>query len=85
MLPRIAWGVRKHAAVIRPLRPSPRWALNGVAAASDRRRVQARASSSLMADGEVLYEPNADRRMAMASITKLMTALVTLETRVPGT
>ena len=29
--------------------------------------------------GEILYERDADRRMAMASITKLMTALVTLE------
>jgi serine-type D-Ala-D-Ala carboxypeptidase (penicillin-binding protein 5/6) len=29
--------------------------------------------------GDVLYEENADHRMAMASITKLMTAIVTLE------
>ncbi|HZO09112.1 MAG TPA: D-alanyl-D-alanine carboxypeptidase, partial [Myxococcota bacterium] len=29
--------------------------------------------------GDVLYEENGDRRMAMASITKLMTAIVTLE------
>ena len=43
-------------------------------------QVQARAV--LVADGksgDVLYELNADRRMAMASITKLMTAIVTLE------
>jgi serine-type D-Ala-D-Ala carboxypeptidase (penicillin-binding protein 5/6) len=43
-------------------------------------RVQARAV--LVADGgtgDVLYELNADRRLAMASITKLMTAVVTLE------
>ena len=31
------------------------------------------------ATGEVLYEKNADRRLPMASITKLMTAIVTLE------
>ena len=34
--------------------------------------------------GDVLYAENADRRMAMASITKLMTALVTLEHARPG-
>lgn len=34
--------------------------------------------------GEVLYERNADARMPMASITKLMTALVTLESARPG-
>ena len=34
--------------------------------------------------GEVLYERNADARLAMASITKLMTALVTLERAEPG-
>jgi D-alanyl-D-alanine carboxypeptidase (penicillin-binding protein 5/6) len=48
-------------------------------------RVQARAV--LVADGrtgDVLYELNADRRMAMASITKLMTAIVTLEHARPG-
>jgi len=47
--------------------------------------VQARAV--LVADGrtgDVLYELNADRRMAMASITKLMTAIVTLERARPG-
>ena len=34
--------------------------------------------------GEVLYERNANTRMAMASITKLMTAIVTLERVAPG-
>jgi serine-type D-Ala-D-Ala carboxypeptidase (penicillin-binding protein 5/6) len=33
--------------------------------------------------GEVLYERNADARMPMASITKLMTAVVTLESVAP--
>jgi D-alanyl-D-alanine carboxypeptidase (penicillin-binding protein 5/6) len=36
------------------------------------------------ATGEVLYERNADRRLAMASITKLMTAIVTLERTRPA-
>jgi D-alanyl-D-alanine carboxypeptidase len=56
-----------------------------VAAAADPPPVEARAV--VVADGrtgEVLYERNADRRMAMASITKLMTALVTLEHARPG-
>jgi serine-type D-Ala-D-Ala carboxypeptidase (penicillin-binding protein 5/6) len=50
------------------------------AAAAPAPPVDARAV--LVADGrtgEVLYERNADERMPMASITKLMTALVTLE------
>jgi serine-type D-Ala-D-Ala carboxypeptidase (penicillin-binding protein 5/6) len=34
--------------------------------------------------GEILYERNAEARLPMASITKLMTALVTLENRRPG-
>jgi D-alanyl-D-alanine carboxypeptidase (penicillin-binding protein 5/6) len=33
--------------------------------------------------GEILYERNADRRLPMASITKLMTAVVTLERASP--
>ncbi len=54
--------------------------LAGAAVASAPPSVEARAV--LVADGrtgDVLYERNADRRMPMASITKLMTALVTLE------
>jgi serine-type D-Ala-D-Ala carboxypeptidase (penicillin-binding protein 5/6) len=46
-----------------------------------------KARAVLVADGrtgDVLYERNADGRMAMASITKLMTALVTLEHARPG-
>ena len=58
----------------------------GVAtAADDPPPVEARAV--VVADGrtgDVLYERNSDRRMAMASITKLMTALVTLEHARPG-
>jgi D-alanyl-D-alanine carboxypeptidase (penicillin-binding protein 5/6) len=45
------------------------------------------AKAVLVADGrtgDILYEENADRRMAMASITKLMTAVVTLEHARPG-
>ncbi|HXV95670.1 MAG TPA: D-alanyl-D-alanine carboxypeptidase family protein [Gaiellaceae bacterium] len=59
--------------------------LGGAAAASTPPPVEARAV--LVADGrtgDVLFERNADRRMAMASITKLMTALVTLENARPG-
>lgn len=55
------------------------------AAASTPPPVEARAV--IVADGrtgDVLYAENADRRMAMASITKLMTALVTLEHARPG-
>jgi D-alanyl-D-alanine carboxypeptidase len=56
-----------------------------VAAAADPPPVEARAV--VVADGrtgDVLYERNADRRIAIASITKLMTALVTLERARPG-
>jgi D-alanyl-D-alanine carboxypeptidase (penicillin-binding protein 5/6) len=59
--------------------------LAGAAAASTPPPVEARAV--LVADGltgDTLYEENADRRMPMASITKLMTALVTLEHARPG-
>jgi serine-type D-Ala-D-Ala carboxypeptidase (penicillin-binding protein 5/6) len=59
--------------------------VGAAASASPAPQVQARAV--LVADGrtgEVLYELNADRRMAMASITKLMTAVVTLEHARPG-
>jgi serine-type D-Ala-D-Ala carboxypeptidase (penicillin-binding protein 5/6) len=76
--------VRKHAAVIAVLAALAAL-LGGAAAASTPPPVEARAV--LVADGrtgDVLYERNADRRMAMASITKLMTALVTLENARPG-
>ena len=75
--------MRKHAAVIL-LALLVTAGLAGAAGASEPPPVQARAV--LVADGstgEVLYERNADRRMAMASITKLMTALVTLENARP--
>ena len=45
------------------------------------------ARAVLVADGptgEILYEEDADRRVAIASITKLMTALVTLERAKPA-
>lgn len=42
-------------------------------------RVEAKAVLVADSEGEVLYEQNADRRLAMASITKIMTALLTLE------
>jgi serine-type D-Ala-D-Ala carboxypeptidase (penicillin-binding protein 5/6) len=45
-----------------------------------------KAKAVVVADGtgEVLHEQNADREVAMASITKLMTALLTLENARPG-
>jgi serine-type D-Ala-D-Ala carboxypeptidase (penicillin-binding protein 5/6) len=57
----------------------------GAATASPPPQVAARAV--LVADGrtgDVLYQRGADERMPMASITKLMTALVTLEHARPG-
>jgi D-alanyl-D-alanine carboxypeptidase len=44
---------------------------------------KARAVIVATGDGEVLYERNADRRVPIASITKLMTALLTLERSSP--
>ena len=49
------------------------------ASAADPPEVRARAVILADAAGNVLYEEHADRRLAMASITKIMTALVTLE------
>ena len=76
--------MRKHAVAV-VLAAFLTAALGGVAAAATPPPVEARAV--LVADGrtgDVLYEQNADRPMAMASITKLMTALVTLENVRPG-
>ena len=75
--------MRKHAAAI-VLALLLAAGLAGVAGASEPPPV--RASAVLVADGrtgDVLYERNADQSMAMASITKLMTALVTLENARP--
>lgn len=77
--------MRKHVAVT--LAAVLLVALFGSAgvAASTPPPVEARAV--LVADGrtgDVLYERNADASMPMASITKLMTALVTLEHARPG-
>ena len=52
------------------------------AAYAARERPQPRAGSAILVDarsGEVLFERGADRRRAIASTTKLMTALLTLE------
>jgi D-alanyl-D-alanine carboxypeptidase (penicillin-binding protein 5/6) len=71
--------VRRHAAAIL-LALLLAAGLAGAAAASEPPPVKARAV--IVADGrtgDVMYERNADRSMAMASITKLMTALVTLD------
>ena len=75
----------KHVAVILAAAVLAPLLGNAGAAASTPPPVKARAV--LVADGrtgDVLYERNADARMAMASITKLMTALVTLEHARPG-
>jgi D-alanyl-D-alanine carboxypeptidase (penicillin-binding protein 5/6) len=53
------------------------WA--GVARAQDPPAVRANAFLLADEDGHFLYAENADRRVAIASITKIMTALVTLE------
>ena len=77
--------MRKHVAVILDALLLAALLGGAGAAASTPPPVQARAV--LVADGrtgEVLYERDADRRMAMASITKLMTTLVTLENARPG-
>ena len=77
--------MRKHVAVILVALLLAALLGGAGAAASTPPPVQARAV--LVADGrtgEVLYERDADRRMAMASITKLMTTLVTLENARPG-
>jgi serine-type D-Ala-D-Ala carboxypeptidase (penicillin-binding protein 5/6) len=76
--------VRKHLTVV-VLALLLAALLGGAAAASTPPPVKARAV--LVADGhtgDVLYERNADKPLAMASITKLMTALVTLENARPG-
>lgn len=76
--------VRKHVLVLLAVLVAALLASAG-ATASSPPPVQGR--EALVADGrtgEILYERNADRRMAMASITKLMTAIVTLENARPG-
>jgi serine-type D-Ala-D-Ala carboxypeptidase (penicillin-binding protein 5/6) len=75
--------VRKHVLVLLVLLA----ALVGSAAAAASTPPPVQAKAVLVADGrtgDILYEENADRRMAMASITKLMTAVVTLEHARPG-
>jgi D-alanyl-D-alanine carboxypeptidase len=77
--------VQKHAAVI--LVALLLAALLGGAGASASTPPPVQARAVLVADGrtgDVLYERNADARMSMASITKLMTALVTLGNARPG-
>jgi serine-type D-Ala-D-Ala carboxypeptidase (penicillin-binding protein 5/6) len=62
-------------------------ALLGSAGARGATPPSVEARAVLVADGrtgDILYERNADARMAMASITKLMTAIVTLEHAAPG-
>jgi D-alanyl-D-alanine carboxypeptidase (penicillin-binding protein 5/6) len=57
------------------------WALGGAGAASGQDPPEIRAKAALVADsdGNLLYADDAERRVAIASITKVMTALVTLE------
>lgn len=77
-------SVRKHALVLLLAAAA---ALLGSAAATASTPPPVQAKAVLVADGrtgDILYEENADRRMAMASITKLMTAVVTLEHARPG-
>jgi D-alanyl-D-alanine carboxypeptidase len=77
--------VRRHILVLLAALLSALLLVGTAATAAPAPRVQARAV--LVGDGrtgEVLYELDADRRMAMASITKLMTAILTLENARPG-
>jgi D-alanyl-D-alanine carboxypeptidase (penicillin-binding protein 5/6) len=76
--------VRRHAFVVALVLVA---ALVAAVAAPAAGPPPVRAKAVLVADGrtgEVLYEQNADRSMAMASLTKLMTAIVTLEHARPG-
>jgi serine-type D-Ala-D-Ala carboxypeptidase (penicillin-binding protein 5/6) len=54
------------------------WA-GSAAAAEDPPSVRAKAAILADSEGNFLFAENADRRLAIASITKIMTALVTLE------
>jgi D-alanyl-D-alanine carboxypeptidase (penicillin-binding protein 5/6) len=56
----------------------------GVSRADDPPQARARAVLVATDSGEILYERGADRRLPMASITKLMTALLTLERTKPA-
>ena len=58
--------------------PAASWAANAAPEA------KARAVLVAAGDGEVLYQRDADRRVPMASITKLMTALLVLERAKPN-
>ena len=58
------------------------WPISGSAASPP--AVKAKAVVVADASGTVLYELHADQRLAMASITKIMTALVVLEESSPG-
>jgi D-alanyl-D-alanine carboxypeptidase (penicillin-binding protein 5/6) len=72
-------AVRKHALVLVAVLVA---ALLAAVAASAAEPPPVKAKAVLVADGrtgDILYERDADRRMAMASLTKLMTAIVTLE------
>jgi serine-type D-Ala-D-Ala carboxypeptidase (penicillin-binding protein 5/6) len=51
----------------------------GAAAGEDPPEIKAKAAILADPDGHFLYAENADRRVAIASITKIMTALVTLD------
>jgi D-alanyl-D-alanine carboxypeptidase len=58
------------------------WA--GAARAEDPPTIRAKAAILADEDGTFLYEENTDRRLAIASITKVMTALVTLDRARPN-
>lgn len=51
----------------------------GAAPAQDAPEIRARAALVADPEGNLLYADNADRRVAIASITKIMTAVVTLD------
>jgi D-alanyl-D-alanine carboxypeptidase (penicillin-binding protein 5/6) len=69
--------VRRLALVLLLAAAALTWPMSGSAASPP--AVKAKAVVVADTSGTVLYELHADQRLAMASITKIMTALVTLE------
>jgi len=85
----LAWQVtprRTTPEVASPAPPSAKLVRRYAWAGLDPARLTLRSNAALVADqesGEVLYEKDADRVTPMASITKLMTAMVLLDARLP--
>ena len=78
----IRWPTVRRLALLLPLAALLAWPT----AASAQEPPQVKAKAVVVADGagDVLYSYNGDQRRAIASITKIMTALVTLARAKPG-